>query len=295
MGAITKATQAVQQRPQNTFRELVKTCAPQFKNVMPKGFSADRLIQMSIAAYSRTPKLNECSNTSILSCCLQCATLGLEPSAVDGLGNAYIIPRWNGKTKTYEAQFQLGKNGMLALVRRSGEVKTIRTQVVYEGDDFDYWEDESGVHFNYRPNVDAPHDVEHMRLVYLSCHLKDGGFVFLTMSKPEIDAIMERTTSKDRNGNITGPWSTDYVAMAEKTVIRRAFNRGMLPRSVEVAHAVAQDETTPVVLDSDGYEVFGHEEHEPVEVDAHVDAETGEIVEPDVAETVAAPAPLKEG
>ena len=291
MGQIAKAQQVVQHRPQNTFRELVKQCAPQFQNVMPKGFSSERLIQMSIAAYSRTPKLNECSNSSILSCCLQCATLGLEPSAVDGLGNAYIIPRWNGKTKSYEAQFQLGKNGMLELVRRSGEVKSIRTQVVYDGDDFDYWEDESGVHFNYRPNVDVPHSKDTMRLVYLSCHLKDGGFVFLTMSKPEIDAAMNSSTSKDRNGNVIGPWRDFYEAMAEKTVVRRAFSRGMLPRSVEVARAVAQDETTPVVLDSDGYEVFGHSENNPIEVPANVDPETGEISEND---GVAEPTPVKE-
>ena len=45
--------------------------------------------------------------------------------------------------------------------------------------------------------------------------------------------------------------------MAEKTVLRRAFNRGMLPRSVEVTKAIADDETSPIVLDSEGYQVFG--------------------------------------
>lgn len=294
MGAITQAKHEIQQKQSGgTFKDLMKQVAPQLQSVMPKGFKAERLVQMAVAAYKTTPKLSECSTQSILSCCLQCATLGLEPSAVDGLGRAYVLPRWNGRTKSYEATFQLGKSGMIELARRSGEVKTIRTQVVYDKDDFDYWEDESGVHFNYRPNYSD--DRGGFRLVYLTCHLKDGGFVFLAMTKSEVDAVMAKTTSKDRNGNIIGPWKDFYEAMAEKTVIRRAFNRGMLPRSVEVAHAVAQDETTPVVLDSDGYEVFGHEEHDAVEVDAHVDAETGEIIEPDVVDTAAAPAPVKEG
>ena len=72
--------------------------------------------------------------------------------------------------------------------------------------------------------------------------------------------------------------------MAEKTVIRRAFNRGMLPRSVEVAKVVANDEETPVILDADGYQVFADQsddvsEEVPMEVPDNVDPETGEVVE----------------
>lgn len=277
MGQITKSASGVP-AGKGTFKALVEHCAPQLQAVMPKGFKAERLVQMAVAAYSRTPKLAQCSNTSILSCCLQCATLGMEPSAVDGLGRAYILPYWNKNTKSYEAQFMLGKNGMIELARRSGEVKSIRTQCVYDDDDFEYWEDESGVHFSYRPNLDAVHDEKHMRLVFLSCHLKDGGLVLLVMSKPEIDAVRKRSQASNN-----GPWVTDYEAMAEKTVIRRAFNRGMLPRSVEVASAVAQDESTPVVIDSDGYEVFGQSDDGAIEVESTYD---------DAPATAAAPTPV---
>lgn len=277
MGQITKAASGVP-AGKGTFKALVEHCAPQLQAVMPKGFKAERLVQMAVAAYSRTPKLAQCSNTSILSCCLQCATLGLEPSAVDGLGRAYILPYWNKNTKSYEAQFMLGKNGMIELARRSGEVKSIRTQCVYDDDDFEYWEDESGVHFSYRPNLDSVHDADHMRLVFLSCHLKDGGLVLLVMSKPEVDAVRRRSQASSN-----GPWATDYEAMAEKTVIRRAFNRGMLPRSVEVANAVAHDESTPVVIDSDGYEVFGHSDDGAAEVEPTYE---------DVTATAAAPTPV---
>lgn len=277
MGQIAKQAQEIQKAGGNrTFADLVKACSPQLQSVMPKGFKADRLAQMAIAAYKTTPKLSECSVPSILSCCLQCATLGLEPSAVDGMGRAYVLPYRNGKTGRMEAQFILGKNGMLELVRRSGEVSSIRTQCVYEGDGFDYWEDESGVHFSYKPNLDADRGKEHFKLVYLTAHLKDGGFVFLAMSKKEVEAVERRSKASK-----FGPWKTDWEAMAEKTVVRRAYNRGMLPRSVEVAQVVARDESTPVVLDEDGYEVFGHAGDEvPAEqVPEGVDAETGEVGE----------------
>lgn len=287
MGAIAKASQNQIQTQQGggSFADLVRACSPQLQSVMPKGFKAERLAQMAIAAYKTTPKLSDCSTASILSCCLQCATLGLEPSAVDGLGRAYILPYNNRKTGRMEAQFMLGKNGMIELVQRSGMVSSIRTQCVYEGDEFDYHEDETGVHFNYKPDLSAEHGEKNFKLVYLTAHLKDGGFVFLAMSKKEVKAIEGRSKASS-----FGPWKTDWEAMAEKTVLRRAFNRGMLPRSVEVAQGIAQDESTPVILDEDGYQLFG-QSGDGIQVEAvpeGVDPETGEVL------GVAEPAPVVE-
>ncbi len=261
MGAIAKAQQESISKPASSFADLVHKVSPQFQSVMPKGFKAERLAQMAISAYNQTPKLAECSVPSILSCCLRCASLGLEPSAVDGLGRAYILPYNNRKTGKVEAQFILGKNGMVELVQRSGKVNTLRTQCVYDGDDFDYWEDEAGVHFSYRPNLDADHGKEHLRLVYVSATMKDGGLAFLAMSRKEIEKVRERSKASG-----TGPWVTDYEAMAEKTVLRRAFNRGVLPRSVELSQAVSSDETT-VSVDGGDYQLFAPSEEEPVTVE----------------------------
>ena len=274
MGAISKASQEMQQAGEHrTFDKYMEQLAPTFAKVMPKGFTPERLVQMAISARNQTPGLAECDMSSFLSCCLRCASLGLEPSAVDGLGNAYILPYNDRKNNRVLAQFQLGKNGMLELVQRSGKVSSIRTQCVFEGDDFDYYEDEGGLHFHYRPNLEAEHSEQAMKLVYLSARLKDGGSVFLAMSKKEVDQVKGRSKASG-----FGPWKTDYLAMAEKTVVRRAFNRGMLPRSVEVAKAVQQDESTPVILDEDGYQVFG-EQAPAIEVPAGVDPSTGEVTD----------------
>lgn len=275
MGAITQAKQEIKQsqNQDNSFAGLIKRCAPQLQAVMPKGFTPERLTQLAIATYKQIPDLKECSVQSMLSCCLKCAEIGLEPN--DIMGNAYILPYNNRHTGRKEAQFILGKNGMLELVRRSGQVKTVRTQCVYEGDDFEYWEDETGVHFSFKPNLDADHSAKKLKLVYLSCHLKDGGFVFLQMSKKEVDEVKDRSKASK-----FGPWASDYAAMAEKTVIRRAFNRGLLPRSVEVAKAVTDDDSTPIVLDEEGNRIFEDPlAPEPTDVPANVDAETGEIIE----------------
>jgi len=55
------------------------------------------------------------------------------------------------------------------------------------------------------------------------------------MSRAEIDAVKRR--SKGGGG---GPWTTDYVAMALKSVVRRLFK--WLPVSIELARAVGLDE-----------------------------------------------------
>ena len=157
---------------------------------------------------------------------------------MDGLGRAYILPFWNGKTKRREATFIIGYKGMIDLARRSGELRTIHAQAVYQGDEFDFWEDEGGQHFTYRPNRNAPHTPDMLTDVYVTAKLKDGGFVFEHMTKEEVDAIRKRSKSADN-----GPWVTDYEAMALKTVIRRASR--YLPMSTEAKQAIAADETTP--------------------------------------------------
>lgn len=282
MGAITKRTQEIQQVKQTGgFEGLLKKSWPRISAVMPKHLNPDRMYQLAVSCYNQTPKLNECSPQSVLSCLMKCSALGMEPSAVDGLGRAYILPFFNKKTGHMEATFILGYKGMIDLARRSGEIKDISARVVHQGDEFDY---EYGLTEGLRhvPSTE-PVDGRPMTHVYMVAHFKDGGHYIDVMSKAEVEEIRKR--SKTPNN---GPWSTDYEAMARKTVIRRAFP--YLPVSVQTEQDVAADDTTPTVYDDEGIQLFP----DSVEVPDNVDAETGEIIEPEVVDTAAAPAPVKE-
>jgi recombination protein RecT len=240
MGELANAaaeTKMVEATPQRDIKALLKSQWSRIEAVIPEHMSGERLYQIAVSTINTTPRLAECSAMSICSCVMKCAALGLEPSAVDGLGRAYIVPYHNKKTGGYEATFILGYKGIIDLARRSGDLKSIHAQAVYKGDEFEHWEDETGQHFKFKA-ADVPHVPDNLTDVYCNAQLMSGGFVFETMSKAEVEAIRKRSKA-----STSGPWVTDYEAMALKTVIRKASK--YLPMSVEAQSAVAADETTP--------------------------------------------------
>jgi recombination protein RecT len=70
-----------------------------------------------------------------------------------------------------------------------------------------------------------------VKFVYAVAKLSGGGVQFEVMSKAQVDSIRRRSKS----GN-SGPWVSDYVEMARKTVVRRLFK--YLPVSVELVKAL---------------------------------------------------------
>jgi len=264
MGELATVAQGQQMKaadPRSGIKELLESQWGKIEAVMPKHMSSERLFQLAVSAINQTPKLAECTPTSLLSCVMKCSALGIEPSAVDGLGRAYIIPRFNKKTRTNEATFMLGYKGMIALARRSGEIQDISARAVYEGDAFDY---EYGLDekLSHVPVNRQRGEGEKPKFVYCIAHFKDGGHYFDVMSAAEVEAVRKRSSAAE-----SGPWVSDYEAMAKKTVVRRAFP--YLPVSVEAQSAAAADEMTP-----DYRGVFS-----PVVEAIQVDADTGEVVE----------------
>lgn len=243
MGQLATQAQNVQMQtmnPQRQMKQLLEKSWPRIAAVMPQEMSEKRLYQMYVSTINREPQLASCSVESVLSCFMRCTSLGLEPSNVNGLGMAYILPFGNKNMRTgqKEAMFVLGYRGMIALARRSGQLKSIHAQAVYQGDEFDYWEDETGQHFKFRATRGVPHTEATLTDVYVNAQLLPAGSVFVHMTKEEVEAVKRRSPAGNK-----GPWRTDYEAMALKTVVRRSFK--WLPVSVEAQSAAVSDETTP--------------------------------------------------
>ena len=210
------------------FSDMLTKMKPQIANALPKHLSPERIIRIALTAVSKTPALLECSQNSLLGAIIQSSQLGLEPDGA--LGEAYIIPYYNGKTKMKEAQFQVGYRGLIALSRRSGEIISINANAVREGDEFDY---QFGTEefLRHKPCENRGK----IKYVYAYSKLKDGGHCFIVMSKLEIDKI--RAISKASN---SGPWTNHYEEMAKKTAIKRLSK--LLPMSIEYREAVSSDD-----------------------------------------------------
>jgi len=92
----------------------------------PKHLSPERFCRIAITALSRTPKLAECTQASFFKCLLDLSAMGIEP---DGR-RAYLIPYNNRKANTVECQLIVSYMGLIELIRRSGDVVSIRAREV---------------------------------------------------------------------------------------------------------------------------------------------------------------------
>jgi recombination protein RecT len=208
----------------NSLADQIRVMERQFQAAMPKGAEAQQLIRDALTCLRMTPGLATCSSPSVLGALMNCAQMGLRPGV---LGHAYLIP-FKGK-----AQLVIGYQGMVDLAFRSGRVLSISARTVYANDHFELEYRADGDHMIHRPALDG--DRGEPRLYYARAQLTDGGYA---MTDPMSHAEMQRY--RDRNAmSKNGPWRDHFEGMAWKTMIRRLSK--LLPKSVELAHAVAVD------------------------------------------------------
>jgi len=203
------------------------------QTVLPKHMTPKRVVQIALLAMSRQQTLYECTPASILNSVMKAGELGLD--CVGTLGQGYLVPFWNSRIRAMECQFIPGYQGLITLARRSGQIKKIEARIVREGDAFRarYGTNAEIIHEPKIPPTGAP------VAYYAVATLSDGTSQFEIMTLDEIEQIKSRSQSKNRNGEIVGPWATDFDEMAKKTVVRRLCK--YLPLSPEIEKALEAD------------------------------------------------------
>jgi recombination protein RecT len=214
-----------------TFRDLIARMAPQMEAAIPmtKKKDVERLARLAVNAIQNTPKLLQCTQHSVMSSIMKAVQLGLEPDGL--LGHAYIIPFGT------QAQLLIGYKGLMELCRRSGQIRSITAQVVYEKDRFDVVQGTAPgvIHEPAWQLEDRGPLVAAYAVAWLTT---DGPPMFRVLSKVEIEDRRKRSASV--KAGRSSPWDTDYAAMACKSAVRALAT--YLPLSVEVQKAVAVDE-----------------------------------------------------
>lgn len=130
------------------------------------------------------------------------------------LKQGYLVP-FKGKIS-----FMPSYMGLVDVLNRSGLVRKIEAHPVFDGDEFSvtYGTAEQLIH---KPNPWGTRDKDHLKGCYYYIELADGTTMWDTMSAAEIEDVRRRSPSVTKGK--ASPWDTDYIEMAKKTLIRRAF------------------------------------------------------------------------
>lgn len=248
-----------------TMQQYIKQMEGEIKKALPSVITPERFTRIVLSALSTSPKLAETTPQSFLGAMMTAAQLGVEPNTP--LGQAYLVPFWNNKSKSLECQFQLGYKGLIDLAYRSGGVSIIQAQVAYENDDFTYC-------FGLEPelrHIPAKSNRGEPTHVYAMFQTKEGGYGFEVMSMDDIRAHAQKY-SKAYN---SGPWQTNFEEMAKKTVLKRVLKYA--PLKSEFVRGLSADETIKTELSEDMYAV-PNTFIEVESVEYTIDNETGEVV-----------------
>lgn len=217
--------------------------------VMPSHLSYDRITQLALTEIKKSPKLLQCSPSSLLSCIFTASSLGLEVG--EQMGKAYLIPFKDKCTLI------IGYKGYIDLLSRSGLIKNITPLVIYENEEYDIQEGANPV-FMHKPLF---RDKGEPVCFYIRVKFTDGTTHIEHMS---VDEILEvKAGSKGYHASKKfgkpHPWDTHFNEMAKKTVLRRfvkyfpIFNE----QSNSLKEAVTVDEMCEAGLSEQAFKDMG--------------------------------------
>ncbi len=222
---------------------------------LPKHMDAKRVARIMLTDVRKNPSLAACNAQSFFGAMISSAQAGLEIGEI--FGQAYLVPFKNEKKKITECQLIIGYRGMIQLAHRSGQVKNIHADVVWDNDFFDYGRG-MNQRFEHVPNMQQ--DGKHITHAYAYAHLMNGGFEYVVLKKKDVDKIKDAAKTQKF-------WGVHYNEMAKKTALRRLFK--LLPVSSEIMQVIARDdaaykgesfEDVPMISDMGGDDFIDHTE-----------------------------------
>lgn len=218
-------TQAMQKQ-QPTFINMLSAQKEQIKMALPRHITVDRMMRVLLTEFRKNPELAACEPLSVLGSMIQCSQLGLEPGS--SLGQAFLIPFYNGKKGYKECQMITGYRGLINLAQRSGDVVSLSAYAVYDNDQFEYVLG-SNPRIEHKPTMGEPGN---MKCVYAVAKLKNGGEIIEVMSLAQILKVKKGLKKPNP------VWESHFDEMARKTVVRRIFK--YLPISIEYRDNMAK-------------------------------------------------------
>ncbi|MBE8953434.1 MAG: recombinase RecT [Quinella sp. 1Q7] len=245
------------------FEELLDTSAPSFMSSI-------------LTIFKTNSKLQDCSPNSILTAAGIAAALKLPINP--GLGFAFIVP-YKG-----QATFQLGAKGFVQLAMRSGQYRTLHAGAVREGQikDIDFVTGE--IIRGEKISDTVVGYVAYMELI-------NGFNKALFMTVDELQAHAERYSQSYaydlRSGRKSSVWSTNFDAMARKTVLKRLLsNFGIISIDQQSAALATALQADQAVITEEGFRYIDNEHggEKIVPFSEVIDLPDADAVDPDAAD-----------
>lgn len=215
------------ERNWNRYKQSIETIVPTQYRKNVKRYTEMFLHIANI--HMRNEKVT--NKKSILTCMYNAPALGLNPDPI--FGHIWFIPYKGVLT------YQIGYKGMIQTSYNSGLISNVRANLVYENDEFDYYEDEKGQHYLHRPKFGK----RGKEICGYSIFEDMQGIPhFHIMESEHIDGIKKMVLAR-MNGRQT-PWIDPLFEpeMRKKTIIRRHWKTE--PMSSEIARAINHEENT---------------------------------------------------
>lgn len=153
------------------------------------------------------------------------------------LGFAYLLPFKNGEAsekaghKVCDVTLCIGYQGFQELGMRSGFLLSIYPEVVCDGEDFDFFVDETGQRMIHRPALDRIPSRANIKGAYCQYTLPNAPKpITRWIPRQEINQI-------DKKKDV---WNSNFPAMCMKTAVRRAAKQWR--KTPHLAYAVRVDE-----------------------------------------------------
>jgi recombination protein RecT len=206
--------------------------ADELRRALPAHISTDHFIRVVTTAVQLNLDLLTCDRTSLWNECLKCAQDGLLPDNRE----AALIP-FKSKV-TYIPMVY----GLLKKFRNSGQFKWVDADIVYQGDEFHHYKDETGPHFKHTPGDER--DPKKIRRIYATATTKDGGFFIEDMTPSEV----QKRRNMSRASREDAPWNKWPEEMMKKTALRSLAK--LLPMSSDIDALMERDEAALLGVES---------------------------------------------
>ena len=195
------------------------------------------LINDYVACVSAQVQLNglsDCTQESILKCCIKSAQIGLK---IDANGYAYLVAYKQGKgdDAVRICNVIVGYKGYIALIKSNNpNVLSISCFVISKQDIKEnrlVIKEGQSKCLEYTKNLEQDNDClnENEIAGFLAIvYYKNGGYDYAYMTKKEVDRIKEMSNNykyqKSKGKEKETIWHQHYVAMGKKTVFRKLVN-----------------------------------------------------------------------